>query len=197
LCGLKKLSQIETGRRLRDVNADSEPIAEARIKPAAGCDFDGAFRAHYGFVALTITSIVHDAARAEDLTVEVFWKLWLRPKVLNSNVRGWLYRTAVRMALDDLRRRSRREKYERFFSLFRAVRRPDEVHESNESRRRVANVLASLKTRDAELLLLRNDGRTYDEIAEILDLNAASVGTLLSRAQQAFRKEYIKRYGDI
>ena len=58
-------------------------------------------------------------------------------------------------------------------------------------------MLASLKTRDAELLLLRNDGHTYDEIAEILDLNAASVGTLLSRAQQAFRKEYIKRYGDI
>jgi RNA polymerase sigma-70 factor (ECF subfamily) len=54
-----------------------------------------------------------------------------------------------------------------------------------------------MKVRDAELLLLQNDGHTYQEIADILDFNAASVGTLLSRAQHAFRKEYLKRYGNI
>jgi RNA polymerase sigma-70 factor, ECF subfamily len=33
-------------------------------------------------------------------------------------------------------------------------------------------------------------------LAAALKLNPASVGTLLSRAQQAFRKEYIQRYGE-
>jgi RNA polymerase sigma-70 factor (ECF subfamily) len=32
-------------------------------------------------------------------------------------------------------------------------------------------------------------------VASVLGMNPASVGTLLSRAQHAFRKEYIKRYG--
>jgi RNA polymerase sigma-70 factor (ECF subfamily) len=45
------------------------------------------------------------------------------------------------------------------------------------------------------MLLLRSHGFSYGELASILDLNSASVGTLLSRAQQAFRKEYVKRYG--
>jgi RNA polymerase sigma-70 factor, ECF subfamily len=49
--------------------------------------------------------------------------------------------------------------------------------------------------RQAELLLLRSHGLSYEELASTLHLNPASVGTLLARAQQAFRKEYINRYG--
>ena len=47
----------------------------------------------------------------------------------------------------------------------------------------------------AELLLLRSDGLSYEEVASALELNPGSVGTLLGRAQRAFRKEYLKRYG--
>ena len=36
---------------------------------------------------------------------------------------------------------------------------------------------------------------SYEELALSLGLNPASVGTLLGRAQQAFRKEYLERYG--
>jgi DNA-directed RNA polymerase specialized sigma24 family protein len=52
-----------------------------------------------------------------------------------------------------------------------------------------------LNPRDAELLLLRADDFSYNAIAQSLGLNSTSVGTLLSRAQQAFRKEYVKQYG--
>ena len=61
---------------------------------------------------------------------------------------------------------------------------------------RVRSVLARIPARQAELLLLRHDGASYGELASTLELNPASIGTLLSRAQQAFRKEYIKRYGE-
>lgn len=191
------MSQFVRGRRLTHVNADSEPIAELPVKSSVVLDFEAAFRAHYGRVSRVITAIVHDGARAEDLTVEVFWKLWLRPQANGPSVGGWLYRSAIRAGLDDLRRQSRREKYERLVRIFRPTQRPDQIHEANELRMRVLAVLASLKIRDSELLLLRNDGQTYEEIAEILSLNPASVGTLLSRAQQAFRKECIKQYGNV
>jgi len=45
------------------------------------------------------------------------------------------------------------------------------------------------------LLLLYSHGLSYDELASALNLNPVSIGTLLSRAQQTFRKEYTKRYG--
>jgi RNA polymerase sigma-70 factor, ECF subfamily len=59
----------------------------------------------------------------------------------------------------------------------------------------VRRVLATLKLRDSQLLILRSEGLSYEETAEILGVSDTSIGTLLRRAQEAFRKEYIKRYG--
>jgi RNA polymerase sigma-70 factor, ECF subfamily len=56
-------------------------------------------------------------------------------------------------------------------------------------------VLNAIDPRQAQFLLLRSQDFTYDEVAAILDLNPASIGTLLSRAQESFRKEYIRKYG--
>ena len=56
-------------------------------------------------------------------------------------------------------------------------------------------MLAAIDFRTAELLLLRSDGLSYEELASALEMNPKSVGSLLSRAQETFRKEYIKRYG--
>jgi RNA polymerase sigma-70 factor (ECF subfamily) len=69
------------------------------------------------------------------------------------------------------------------------------VRAANEAQEQVRRVLARLNPRHAELLLLRNQDLSYAEIAAALRLNPTSVGTLLSRAQQAFRKEYQKLYG--
>ena len=57
-------------------------------------------------------------------------------------------------------------------------------------------MLAVIDPRYAELLLLRGDGMSYEELASALELNEASVGTFLSRARDAFRQEYVKRYGE-
>jgi RNA polymerase sigma-70 factor (ECF subfamily) len=190
----KLLSHISIERRLYSVNAESEPITDAGTK-AGPVDFEAIFHAQYFHIAKVIGRIVNDPDRAEELAIEVFWKFWRHPGVQESNLSGWLYRTAVRIGLDELRRTLRREKYEGMFELFRTNPTPEQIHKQNEEQQRVQTILAKLKTRDAELLLLRSDGTAYAEIAKALDLNASSIGTLLIRAQQAFRKEYVKRYG--
>ena len=80
--------------------------------------------------------------------------------------------------------------------LLRSAPDPEQIHAAGEERTRVRAVLASIGARDAEMLVLRSEDLSYAEIAEALGLNPASVGTLLSRAQQTFRKEYVKRYGE-
>ena len=57
-------------------------------------------------------------------------------------------------------------------------------------------MLAALDPRQAELLVLRSNGLRYGELAAAIDVNPASVGTLIGRAQQAFRKEYLKQFGE-
>lgn len=177
------------------VNADSEPIIETPIE-AEPFDFEAVFQARYHPVMRTILRIIKDRAQAEDLVAEVFWKLWRKPPRNTSDAAGWLYRTAVRGALDALRRQARREKYEKFFNIGRANPTPEQLHSAGQRQDRVRAVLASIPKRQSELLILRSEGMSYQEIAAALKINVASIGTLVNRAQQAFRKEYVRRYGN-
>jgi RNA polymerase sigma-70 factor, ECF subfamily len=104
-------------------------------------------------------------------------------------------RVAVRKALDELGRRTRHSRYESLLRLGQSGPTPEELRGVFEGQERVRNVLAVLNRRDAELLLLRSEGWSSSEMATTLGLNPVSIGTLLRRAQQAFRTEYIGRYG--
>ena len=158
-------------------------------------DFETFFRSHYERIARAIARVVGDPARAEDLAVEAFWKLWRNPQVRGEKAGGWVYRTALRLALNELRSYARRNRYERQSGSGGGFPTPEEAHAAAEEREQVRLVLAALDPRQAELLLLRSSGLSYDEVASAAEVNPVSVGTLISRAQQAFRKEYVKRYG--
>ncbi len=188
------LSQNWLARRCYSVNATSEAVAEAKPDDRP-FDLEAIFRDQYERIAHVIARVVRDPARAEELAVEVFLKLARDRRAQGERAEGWLYRSAVRMGLDELRRRTRRARYESFFRVGRAAPTPEEIYGSNEEQERVRLVLATIGRRPAELLLLRSQDLSYDEVASVLGLNPASVGKLLSRAQHAFRKEYIKRYG--
>ena len=154
-------------------------------------DFDAFFHAHYERTARVIARLLGDHGRAEDLAAEAFWKLWRTPQAHGESAGGWLYRTAVRMGLNELRSRQRRLRYEALSSAPPNSPTPEEVHAAAQEREQVRQILAVLR----ELLILRSSGLGYGELAAALGLNPASVGTLLGRAQQAFRKEYLKQYG--
>ena len=177
------------------MNAFGEAIEESKTSEAR-FDLEIIFRAQYQRIARVIAGVVKDPARAEELAVEVFLKLSRNPQAHGEKVEGWLYRAAVRISLDELRRQTRRARYERLLDFAREARTPEQIHAAAEEQERVRLVLGVLDRRQAELLLLRTHGLSYEEVASALDLNPASVGTLLSRAQHAFRKEYVKRYGN-
>jgi RNA polymerase sigma-70 factor, ECF subfamily len=74
-------------------------------------------------------------------------------------------------------------------------RSPDAVLEQAEERTRLRQTFGGLNTDQVALILLRAEGLTYEEIAARLQMNPGSVGTQLARAEEAFRKEYVKRHG--
>jgi RNA polymerase sigma-70 factor (ECF subfamily) len=156
-------------------------------------DLEAVFERHYARITRAVAAVIRDPGRAEELAVEVFlkWKASNR-----EDTAAWLYRVAVRMALDELRRQSRRSRYDRLLAVLGGSPAPDAILSAEQEGDKVRAVLSSLPPRYAEMLILRNQDQDYNEIASALNLNPASVGTLLSRAQQAFRKEYVKKYGE-
>jgi RNA polymerase sigma-70 factor, ECF subfamily len=183
------------------VDASSEAIVEMNSRDTDFEQLNIIFHAQYARIARVIAKVIRDRARAEELAVDVFLKWSRHGKAHGKEAEGWLYRTAIRTALNELRSVTRRARHESLFgylSLHKASRpqTPEEIRAANEAQQKVRLILSVIRTRYAELLLLRSEGLTYEELASALDLNPASIGTLLSRAQQAFRREYIKRYGE-
>jgi RNA polymerase sigma-70 factor, ECF subfamily len=180
------------------VNTSSEAVAESNARETH-LDIETLFRAHYGRVARIIARAVRDRARSEELAVEVFLKLWRNHGVQSENVEGWLYRVAVRTSLDELRRQRRRGHYERMLAWVHTrppAATPEDIYSVSQKQDKVRSVLSILKPRQAQFLLLRSHDFSYQEAASILNVNPASIGTLVSRAEESFRKEYIKRYGN-
>jgi RNA polymerase sigma-70 factor (ECF subfamily) len=180
------------------VDAADEGFVEATFE-AAGIDLEMLFRSQYDRVTRVIAGVIRDPARAEELAVEVFLKWERTRKAHGEGTEGWLYRVAIRVALNELRRKAMVRRYERLLGVVTGGKiggsTPHEIYTSQEERQRVRQVLSAIDPRQAELLLLRCNDFSYQELASALNINPASVGTLLGRALQAFRRAFIQRYG--
>ena len=169
--------------------------AQTALNSIYALDIETAFAAHYRRVARTIALVIGNRGRAEELAVDVFLKWVHNGAASGPNPEGWLYRTAANLAIDELRKQTRRAQFDRLFRWMREPATPEEIHSANQERDHVRVVLAMMQRRQAELLVLRTQGFSYEELASTLSLNRASIGTLLKRAEQTFRKEYIAKYG--
>jgi RNA polymerase sigma-70 factor (ECF subfamily) len=177
------------------VNAlDTAALAGAAT--GAADRLDTLFRTHYARIARVVGRIVHDQARAEEIAADVFVRWQRHPAAHGDGAEGWLYRTAVRQALDAWRRDQRWARVERLLAhVGVSPRTPHDLHAGAEERRQVRAVLASLGRRDATLLLLWAEDLSYAELGAAVGVQPTSVGSLLRRAQDAFRKAYEARYG--
>jgi RNA polymerase sigma-70 factor, ECF subfamily len=171
-------------------------IAETTTGIGGGMDaLHQLFSAHYERVARVIGRVIHDRARAEELAVEVFLKWSRHSQASGATTDGWLYKTAVREALDELRRHARRQRFERIVSWIRAERTPEQSYDARLEQQQVRAVLGALRREHAAVLLLWIEDLSYADMASALAMRPSSVGSLLSRAQEAFQKEYLNRYG--
>jgi RNA polymerase sigma-70 factor (ECF subfamily) len=170
---------------IRQAVEDTETDADAFL--------DAAFETHWSWVCRTLAYMVGDWDEAQDLALEVFYRLHTRPPRDRSKLGSWLHRVATNVGLNAIRARRRRQKYEETvgqWKLQQAAENPAAAVERRETQAQVRRVLATMSRRKAQLLILRYTGHSYAEIADILDVAPGSVGTMLARAEQAFERRY-------
>jgi len=103
---------------------------------------------------------------------------------------AWLYAASAHTALNAIRSRERRGRRETLHAVERdVVVDPTSAAERSETQDEVRTALARLDERAASLLALRYSGLSYEEIAAAMGLRKSSIGTLLARAEDAFRRE--------
>jgi RNA polymerase sigma-70 factor, ECF subfamily len=130
---------------------------------------------------------------AADLAQEAFVRLYQRGSLPDAP-NAWLITVAMNLLRNARSTHTRRR---RLLTVARAEAvladpspSPAQVTVDVASSVRVRVALDRLPERERQLLLLRAEGYSYREISAVLDLNDASVGTLLARAKRTFREAY-------
>jgi len=160
--------------------------------------FDEAFTLHHRAVFRTARAVVRDAALAEDVTQEVFLRLYrYRDSTPGDDLlRAWLLRVTLNVARNTIRGQSRSAAREEAYA--QENRKHQWPAPATEYERRVQIeearlALDKIKEPMRGCLLLRHQGLSYREIAVALSLNETNIGSLIARG----RKEFARVYGKI
>jgi RNA polymerase sigma-70 factor, ECF subfamily len=181
-----------------------------RMRRGDGVAFEALFMRHYGTVYRVLYGLLRVHEWAEDLAQETFLELYRSPPAHLEGavdagghvpVTSWLCRVALNKGYNALRDDARaRERIERV-ALLDSPGEPRQTDPSVEVLRseesgRVRETLQRLPERQGKLLLVRHAGLSYAECAVALGVAPGSIGTLLARAEWAFRDAYMAIAGE-
>jgi RNA polymerase sigma-70 factor (ECF subfamily) len=153
-------------------------------------EFDSLFQKLYPSLFRYLHRLTGDADIADDIAQESFVRL-LKQNLPEDEVRPWLFTVAMNLVRDNARKVERRQRLLTTApALVSSTALPDEAVERGERVSSVRVVLDQLSARDQQLLLMREEGFKYEEIAHVIGVAPASVGTLIARALRRFAELY-------
>ena len=156
-------------------------------------NFEVTFEEQYPGLFRYCHSLTGDPDWADDLAQEAFVRLYdRRVEGTDEGLRAWLFRTATHLVRDGHRASENRRRLLQIHPVSPGGSEPpDEAVHRREQVALVREALDQLTEREREILLMRHGGFSYREIAETVDVEASSVGTLLARAERNFVNVYM------
>jgi RNA polymerase sigma-70 factor (ECF subfamily) len=143
------------------------------------------FAEHHPSLFRYLSRLTGDPDAAEDAAQEAFVRLVERPPA-PGETRAWLFRVGINAARLAQRTRDRRRRILEATPgrapLADPPAAPDEAAEREAEKVRVRRALAELPEKDRSILLMRMEGFSHREIAEVVGTTVPSVGTMIVRA---------------
>jgi RNA polymerase sigma-70 factor, ECF subfamily len=179
---------------------DPEPVGQpgashVAVPPRFHDQFAALFNAHFKSLYRYLDRLSGEPDLAADLAQEAFIRLFQRGSLPDSP-KAWLVTVSMnlfRNVRSAERRRIRLLTVTRAEALHSDPAPSAEAAEIDaESARGVRAAVDRIPLREKQLLLLAAEGYSYRDIAASLQLNEASVGTLLARARRTFRARYLE-----
>lgn len=153
-------------------------------------NFDAVFDRVYPQLFRYLHRLTGSPDAAADIAQESFVRLLSRP-MPEDEARRWLFTVAINLVRDGARTARTRERLLAAEPVgARAWAQPDELVERAERIDGVRAALEQIPERDRMILLMREEGFRYEEIARAVGVAPGSVGTLLARATRRFVQAY-------
>lgn len=184
-----------TTTRVMSFNADLELAERHRYGDLRA--FDEVYERFSGLVYNLALRLAGDAEQAEDLSQEVFLRIFRHLGRFSgrSSLKTWIYRVTLNHC------RSRLGRWRRWFQLpvdddgnekdeaVDTSRDPEERVLAQDAARRVGRALCEVRAEFREAVVLRDlEELAYEEIAEILDVPIGTVRSRIARGREQLRK---------
>ena len=190
--------------------SDEELVARCKKElPGNTRSYEELVRRHMNRVYRIVYRVVSHKQEAEDITQEVFVKVYhgLKKFEQQSSFSSWLYRIATNSALDALDKTKRHSKNIAPLTSQNKTRNEEETNDINlpassaagpeekviqkELRECINRVLKKLDREQARLLIMRDfEDLSYDEIARVLQLGLSAVKMRIHRSRLAFQEMF-------
>ncbi len=156
----------------------------------------------------TVLNILQDTEEADDTAQEVFIQVYhaIGKFKEDSSLATWLYKIAVRKALDKLRQRKNRQKLQRLIPWWmpnderpkqEAFYHPGIALENKERAAILFKAINDLPEKQkVAFTLIKVQGLKYEEASEIMEQNIKAIESLISRAKQNLQKK-LQQYKNI
>jgi RNA polymerase sigma-70 factor (ECF subfamily) len=160
--------------------------------------FESLVKRYQGPLLSFITRYIGDRRMAEDLTQEVFLRIYRAAPQFQAKtkVSTWIFRIAYNQALTEIGRRRRHQDLREALcrrSEGDAERPPSEPAARHELEEEIVPALGRLPDNQRAALLLRvNEELSYREIGDILGVSVQSVESLLFRARTSLKRYFDK-----
>src|SRR3712207_2447796 len=187
----------------RDGDETSDHDLVARVRAGDDLAFERLYRRYHRRIAAYVQGMVHDHARAEDVTQDVFMSALRRMRETDRPIafKPWIYEIAKNACIDQFRRSRRAEEvsydadeglgsaaYGRLVTKDPA---PDAAFETKQQLDQLRGAFGGLSETHHEILVMRElEGLSYREIGEKLGMTRPAVESTLFRARRRLTEEY-------
>ena len=171
-----------------------DSILDESLSQETSLSFDEAFTLHHRAVFATARGVVRDNTLAEEITQEVFLKLYRHfdSKPKGELLRPWLLRVTLNEARNTLRSQNRSRARDANYQKNTDPPVPQVDYERRQEVETARRALDKIKEPMRTCLLLRHQGLSYREIAQTLSLKESYVGSLVARGRKEFVRYYAK-----
>lgn len=183
-----------------DKALDDETTVLQRLQAGDGEAFSAIYRHYYSSVQTQVLNLIHSPELSEDITQEIFLKIWESREKLPEirSFKSYLFITARNHTINALKSASRSEagmsEIIRHFDIARNTTEDDVL--SNEYLAFLRKKLDELPPRSREIFrMCREQSKSYEEVAAALGITRDAVKSRMMHAMKTLKNSVEKEIG--
>ena len=197
-----------SGAEVLDITVSSENLSDHQLIAAAKDGDEDAFAEIVSRYRNPITNylyrFLYDYEEAVDLAQETFVRVYFALERYHTDYAfsTYIYRIAANLAISEIRKRKRRKTLsltglfqskddeDKEFQPIDGKSLPEDVMLEDEQRKVIEKAIATLPDKYRAPIILRDvQGKSYDEVAEILELGLGTTKSRISRGRKLLREK--------